>query len=704
MLDNKKFTFIDLFAGIGGFRLGMESAGFKCVHSCEIDPHACQVYRRNFGDNPRCDITKLDPSTLPDFDVLCAGFPCQAFSICGQRKGFYDETRGTLFFDICRILEHKRPKAFILENVQNLETHDKRRTLSVMMHSLSELGYVTNYKVFNAKDFGVPQNRERIIIVGSLEGKRFDFDKINTDNTVDSMKLFLDTEGDFEFLNPEDYTLIESYKKQKKSGLVFRGYRNKKIRKAGVRENTEHLSRVHKQPNRIYSSEGNNPTLSSTETGGRYWIYDEGKVRKLTLDECFRFMGFPSDFIKVGTKSKLYERIGNSICINMVEAIAIEVYNQLFDGVVRMSSENPMQFLENVYNEASKTKDIDEIPLSTQQLGWVIQIVSKEETFKGVFTVLVTSLTYKSLHPEQDVRLHQKNMENGYSGRSFDFSYVTPFLKSKRFDGAMKESGWLTRSLEQNIPYDMNFPGKIRNVSVKNAFLKILNDIEEDGADPESYLKAVFKFSQIEKSKKVVELVNPIKSESTFSINDIITSLNDHFYFDYKSRGASILPVVAIYSIYECITDEFKRFDDKHLEKLESHTSCDRSSGATGDIVVRNIDDNELYEIVEVKFGIPIDFIMVEDAYNKIKSTKIQRYYILTTAEVEDSIKIKKLIEDIKKEHGCQIILNGIFPTIKYYLRLIKNTDKFIDRYIHNIENHPEINYEHKIAWNKIIK
>ena len=570
---------------------------------------------------------------MPDFDVLCAGFPCQAFSICGQRKGFYDETRGTLFFDICRILEYKKPKAFILENVQYLETHDKGRTLSIMMHSLRDLGYVTNYKVFNAKDFGVPQNRERIIIVGSLEGKRFDFDKIKTENTVNSMKPFLDSEGDFEFLNPEDYTLIDCYKKQKKSGLMFRGYRNKKIRKTGVREGTEHLSRVHKQPNRIYSSEGNHPTISSTETGGRYWIYDQGKVRKLTLDECFRFMGFPSNFIKVGTKSKLYERIGNSICVNMVEAIAIEVYNQLFNGVVGMSREEPMQFLENVYNEASKTKNINEIPLSKQQMTWVNHIVSKEETFKGVFTVLVTSLTYKSLNSAQDVRLHQKNMENGYSGRSFDFSYVTPFLKSKRFDGAMKESGWLTRSLEQNIPYNMDFPGKIRNASVKDAFLKILNDIEETGADPETYLKAVFKFSQIEKSRKVIVLVNPIEAESKFSIKDIIKSLHNHFYYDYNSRGASILPVVAIYSIYECIIDESERYENKHLDNLESHTSSDRSSGATGDVVVRDAVDNELYEVVEVKFDIPIDYIMIDDAYNKIKSTKIQRYYILTTAE-----------------------------------------------------------------------
>jgi len=216
----EELIFIDLFAGIGGFRLGMEQAGFKCVAGCEIDSHACKVYLKNFGENPRCDITKLNPNDLPDFDVLCAGFPCQPFSICGQRKGFYDKTRGTLFFDICRILEAKKPAAFILENVQFLEKHDKGRTFSVILQSLENLGYTTNYKVLNAKDFGVPQNRERIIIIGSLSGKRFDFDKIKI-NTIDSMKPFLESEGFFEYLDPSEYTLIENFKRQKKSGLII---------------------------------------------------------------------------------------------------------------------------------------------------------------------------------------------------------------------------------------------------------------------------------------------------------------------------------------------------------------------------------------------------------------------------------------------------------------------------------------------------
>ena len=239
------FKFIDLFAGIGGFRLGMESLGGECVFSSEIDPHACEMYEANFGDNPFCDITTVDVEKIPDFDILCAGFPCQAFSICGKQKGFYDETRGTLFFDICRVLESKKPKAFILENVSNLATHDKGRTLTVMLQALSSIGYCVNYKILNAKDFGVPQNRERVIIIGNREGLTFDFEKIKL-NPVKSMLPYLDKQGDFEYLDEGTYTIINNHKRQPKSDLIFIGYRNKKIRTVGVRPNTEHLSRVHK--------------------------------------------------------------------------------------------------------------------------------------------------------------------------------------------------------------------------------------------------------------------------------------------------------------------------------------------------------------------------------------------------------------------------------------------------------------------------
>lgn len=700
----KKIKFIDLFAGIGGFRLGFEAEGFECVFSAEIDKHACEVYKENFGDYPYCDITTLDPIDIPDFDLLCAGFPCQAFSISGKQKGFYDDTRGTLFFDICRILKEKKPKAFVLENVQNLEKHDKGNTLRVMLDSLHELGYTVNYQVLNAKDFDTPQNRERIILVGNREGIYFDFSKIEK-SPVRPIKEYLDKEGEFEYLNPEEYTIITEYKQQPKSGLIFIGYRNKKIRTVGVRPGTEHLSRVHKQPNRIYSSEGTHPTIASQETSGRYWIYHEGKVRKLTQDECFRFMGFPCDFKKVGLKSKLYERIGNSVCVNMIKAIAVQVNNQIFNrGDEVLENINPNQFLENTYKNALELVDEKVTDLNNEQLEWVKLIVDKEESFKGVYSVLVASLTYKSIHPEQDIRYHKVELENGYSGRGFDTKYVTPFLKSKKFFGAMKESGWLTRSLEQVHPFTLDFPGKIRNADVKQAFLNIMNDVEENNASSEMYLTNIFRLSIIEKSKKTVTLVNPVESESSVNIEQIIEYLKRHFYYKYSTRGASILPVVAFYSIYQCLIEEIGRFKNKKLDELGSHTSCDKSSKATGDIVIRDKITNNIYEVVEVKFDIMPNAIMIDDAYEKFKTEPIQRYYVLSTvhADEEEQLKMDEEIIRIRDEHGCQVIVNGIFQSLKYYLRLLENTDNFINRYVENLQNNTELDYEHKIAWNRV--
>lgn len=722
-----KFKFIDLFAGIGGFRQGFERAGFECVFSAEIDSHACEVYKENFGDDPKCDITQLNPEQIPNFDVLCAGFPCQAFSISGKQKGFYDDTRGTLFFDIIRILKEKQPKAFVLENVQNLETHDNGNTLRVMLDSLHQLGYTVNYEVLNARDFDVPQNRERIVLVGNKYGVYFDFSLIHK-KPAKPIKHYLDTEGDFEYLNPNEYTILTEYKQQPKSGLIFIGYRNKKIRTVGVRPGTEHLSRVHKQPNRIYSSEGMHPTIASQESSGRYWIYHQGKVRKLTLDECFRFMGFPCNFKKIGLKSKLYERIGNSVCVNMVEAVAIELYNQILKGRMPtgtlvqqtflpevaadeisqvqsdMTSITPQQFLENIYAKANSDDTIT-TQLTKQQLAWVKTIVEKEETFKGVYSVVVSSLTYKSIYPHQDVRYHKIELDNGYSGRSFDTKYVTPFLKSKKFFGAMKESGWLTRSLEQAHPFTLDFPGKINNKLVKDAFLQILNDVEENNASAESYLINIFRFSIIEKSKKTVKLVNPVKSESSLNIEQIIEYLEKHFYYKYSTRGASILPVLAFYSIYQCLIHEIGRYKNKKLDELGSHTSCDRSSKATGDIVIRDTNTDQLYEVIEIKFDIAPNEIMINDAYEKFKGEPIQRYYVLSTshADDEEQLKIDEQVIRIREEHGCQVIVNGIFPSLKYYLRLLENTDNFMNKYVENLEKNSELDFEHKIAWNRII-
>ncbi|MCC8118514.1 MAG: DNA cytosine methyltransferase [Bacteroidales bacterium] len=330
-VNNPSFTFIDLFAGIGGFRIALQSLGGLCVFSSEWDAQAQRTYFANFGDMPFGDITlESTKAYIPQkFDVLCAGFPCQPFSISGKQKGFED-TRGTLFFDVCQIIQDHQPKVVFLENVKHLVHHDGGNTLNVILSKLKDLGYNVAWKVLNGLDYGVPQNRERIIIIGCKE-KLFDFSALHS-QPHPLLKDILDKEGDFEFLDPSEYTILSETKMQPHSGLIFAGYRNKTIRKVGVRPGTEHLSRVHKQPNRIYSVNGIHPTLPSQESSGRFFILTEdNKVRKLTINECWRLMGFPDKYKKISAIGQQYRQIGNSVCVKMIEAIAKEIKTQLLN-------------------------------------------------------------------------------------------------------------------------------------------------------------------------------------------------------------------------------------------------------------------------------------------------------------------------------------------------------------------------------------
>lgn len=328
-------TFIDLFCGIGGFRIGFESVGFKCVFSSDFNKKVQETYETNFGEKPFGDITLINPKELPDFDVLTGGFPCQPFSISGKKLGFED-TRGTLFFDICRIIQEKSPKVVVLENVQHLVHHDKKRTFKTIINSLVQLGYQVNYQILNTKDFGLPQHRERIFIIGTKSGN-FDFAQMKKVKSK-PLKMFLDPRGVFEYLDQSEYTLLDSslIKVQPYSNLIFVGYRNKNRFKTGIRPNTEHLNRTHRQPNRIYSVEGYHPTLPSQETSGRFFVYipKEDRVRKLTIRECYRIMGFPEDFILNPTIGERYKQIGNSVSVNITQEVATQIVNQnlLQDG------------------------------------------------------------------------------------------------------------------------------------------------------------------------------------------------------------------------------------------------------------------------------------------------------------------------------------------------------------------------------------
>ncbi len=326
----KSYSFIDLFAGIGGIRTAFERQGYDCVLSSEIDSDCRDIYYKNYGEIPFGDVRELSSNSIGKYDVLTAGFPCQPFSICGRKRGFED-TRGTLFFEICRIIKDTNPEVVCLENVKHLLHHDSGRTLELILSSLEDLGYITTYKVLNAINFGVPQNRERIIIIGSKKCE-FNFSKLKTTPNVAKLVDFLEQSGDFEYLRPEEYTFIEKPTTQP-TGLIFCGYRNKGIWKKGIRPNTEHLSRVHRQPNRIYSVMGTHPTIPSQETSGRFFIYipQENAVRKLTIKECYKIMGFDYDFKISSNRGNAYKQVGNSVCIPMIEEISKEIRAQLLE-------------------------------------------------------------------------------------------------------------------------------------------------------------------------------------------------------------------------------------------------------------------------------------------------------------------------------------------------------------------------------------
>lgn len=321
-----KLRFIDLFAGIGGIRIALERSGMQCVFSSDFNKACRETYGKNFSEEPAGDIQNINPKDIPDFDVLTAGFPCQPFSISGHKKGFED-ARGTLFFEILRILEYKQPDVVLLENVKHLIHHQSGKTLKTIIRCLEELGYRVSSKLLNAKDFGSAQNRERLIIIGHKQ-RNFYF-KLMRRTTNKTIEDVLDEVGDFEYLKSSEYTMIE-YPRKQLSGLLFVGYRNKKIRKAGIKPGTLHLSRVHKQPNRIYSAKGTHPTLPSQESAGRFWILHNGKVRKLTIRECYRLQGFPEDFRLHDKRSQQYLQVGNSVYIPMFEEIGKEIINQLY--------------------------------------------------------------------------------------------------------------------------------------------------------------------------------------------------------------------------------------------------------------------------------------------------------------------------------------------------------------------------------------
>lgn len=312
-----KFRYIDLFAGIGGIRIPFQELGGKCVFTSEWDAFAQKTYQINFGEIPQGDITQVNENDIPDFEILLGGFPCQPFSQAGLHKGFSD-TRGTLFFDIERIIAAKRPKAFLLENVKQLKGHDKGRTFKVIEEHLRALNYSVDAKVLRAGDFGVPQNRERIYIVG--------FDK----------EYFNLTE-EFEFIFPEPPRMSTRLGDILEPVVDEKYTISQKLYDGHKRRKEEHKKKGNGFGFSVFNadSEYTNTLSARYYKDGSEILIDQGdemRPRKLTPRECARLQGFPEEFIIPVSDCRAYKQFGNSVAVPVVREIArnmIETLEQL---------------------------------------------------------------------------------------------------------------------------------------------------------------------------------------------------------------------------------------------------------------------------------------------------------------------------------------------------------------------------------------
>lgn len=325
---NYKFKFIDLFAGIGGFRLAMQNLGGKCVFTSEWDKEAQKTYRANFGEVPFGDITKeRTKNYIPDgFDLLCAGFPCQAFSIAGKRGGFED-TRGTLFFDVAEIIKQKRPKALFLENVKGLRNHDKGKTLATILNVLrNDLGYyVPEPKIINAKDYGVPQNRERIYIVGfrnDLNIDSFEYPEPTNKDVVLEEILEKNEVSVKYYLSTTYLSTLKAHKARhegKGNGFGYQIIPNDGVSNAIV------CGGMGRERNLIYDDRLTNFNPVTKISGE---VNREG-VRKMTPREWARLQGFPDNYLIPVADASAYKQFGNSVAVPAIQATAEKILEKI---------------------------------------------------------------------------------------------------------------------------------------------------------------------------------------------------------------------------------------------------------------------------------------------------------------------------------------------------------------------------------------
>jgi DNA (cytosine-5)-methyltransferase 1 len=373
---------------------------------------------------------------------------------------------------------------------------------------------------------------------------------------------------------------------------------------------------------------------------------------------------------------------------------------------------NPTEILETLLHKAiSITKSKKELEFSDEIKSNVDVLVNKIDKNKSLLSALVTSLLKKIIEPKQDIRLHRTDFKGGYSARSLDTSITAPFFKKHFPKYANKESSFLTLATREKIKWTISAGKnlKIRDKEVKKSFLELFDNVENKKIKPEECLIYIFsKLVLLSQQQKMVfdETIESANFSEIININTVLQMLERHF----ETKLGSRLPVIAIYSIYQQLFKEVKRYEGKTLGLLNVHTSSDKHG--FGDIEIWNADKTP-FEMVEIKHNIPIDRNLIFDLVKKSQNTSIRRYYILTTSREnfvskDEEEYINKFILKIKKDSGLDVIANGIFPSLKYYLRFIDDFKKFIQTYTQNLITDSKISTEikefHIVEWKNILR
>jgi DNA (cytosine-5)-methyltransferase 1 len=318
------------------------------------------------------------------------------------------------------------------------------------------------------------------------------------------------------------------------------------------------------------------------------------------------------------------------------------------------------------------------------------------------FTNIVTCLAIKAARPDVDVRYHQVQIQGqtdrgaGFNFRGLSEKVVYPWLNSHTFEGA--KSGWQTRTFERPKPYMLSYDENIGDI--KDYFLAVFDELEEHGQSAKDALMHLIYLQIVQRESKRIVLSKP----RTQDIQLIVNLFHRHFFYPYNaSKGASRLPVLALYAVYSLLITQLDRFKGMELKPLEEHSAADAQTGSVGDIEVVNIKTKEVYEAVEIKHNIAINERLIQDAATKIMNRTVDRYYILTThSSCEPNDLMSKLILQIKLLYQCQIIANGVIPSIKYYLRLLSDPSMIFQEYISLLEADKAVKHEHREVWNKI--